>query len=129
MDMTQIPLFALADRRLAWLDQRQQVLAQNIANADTPGYTARDLVPFARLLEGAGAAPALAVTEPGHIPGRENGTAAGQSPRPAARAPDGNAVSLQQELVKMADNDANHALVANLYRKYLGLFRTAIGKG
>ena len=128
MDMTQIPLFALADRRLAWLDQRQQVLAQNIANADTPGYTARGLAPFARLLEGAGAAPALAVTEPGHIPGRENG-AAGQSPRPAARAPDGNAVSLQQELVKMADNDANHALVTNLYRKYLGLFRTAIGKG
>ena len=40
-------LFDLADRRLAYLQHRQQVLAQNVANANTPGYRARDLEPFA----------------------------------------------------------------------------------
>ena len=49
-DVSGIPLFALADRRLAWIDQRQQLLSQNVANADTPGWRARDLKPFAALL-------------------------------------------------------------------------------
>ena len=43
-----IALFDLADKRLAWVDHRQEVLAQNIANANTPGWLARDLAPFAR---------------------------------------------------------------------------------
>ena len=43
MDLLKGSVLDLADRRLRWLDRRQQVLAQNIANADTPGWTARDL--------------------------------------------------------------------------------------
>ena len=40
MDPKRIGLFDLAERRLAWTDQRRGVLAQNIANANTPGYQA-----------------------------------------------------------------------------------------
>ena len=50
MDPTRTPTVSLAERRLAWLENRQRVLAQNIANADTPGYQPRDLRPFAETL-------------------------------------------------------------------------------
>ena len=46
MDLNKIPLFASITRRMDWLNQRQGVLAQNIANADTPNYTAQDLKPL-----------------------------------------------------------------------------------
>src|SRR5487761_1715476 len=43
MDLSQVPLFAALSKRMAWLTERQTVLAQNVANADTPGYVAQDL--------------------------------------------------------------------------------------
>ena len=45
MDVIDIPLLSMLKERMAWLSQRQDVLSQNVANADTPGYTARDLKP------------------------------------------------------------------------------------
>ena len=50
MDLTRSPTIALAERRIAWLEERQRVLAQNIANADTPGYQPRDLGDFSNVL-------------------------------------------------------------------------------
>lgn len=139
MDPTDIGLFRLAERRLAWVDRRQQVLAQNIANADTPGYTARDLHPFERALPrtapgaapsmAAGAAPALARTSLLHLvaAGDAAGGAAART-RPHERTPDGNAVSVEDELTKVADTAGAHDLTAGLYRKYMGMFRTALGR-
>ncbi len=46
MELDKIALFGLVKKRLAWLAQRQEVLAKNIANADTPGYKPRDLKAF-----------------------------------------------------------------------------------
>ena len=45
MDVSSIPLLSLLKERMAWLSQRQDLLSQNVANADTPGYTAHDLKP------------------------------------------------------------------------------------
>ena len=119
-------LFDLAERRLAWLDRRQGLLAQNIANANTPGFAAKDLQPFTKAL--AQAQPRLAVTSPLHLAG--TATAAGANPmlRPAERAPDGNAVSVEEQLTKVADTDGAQALVTTLYHTYLGMFRTALDK-
>ena len=118
-------LFDLAARRLAWLDRRQGVLAQNIANANTPGYVARDLQPFAQTL--AGALPPLATTSPLHLAGAEP---AGTDPRlrPAERAPDGNAVSMETQLTRIADTDGAQALTTTLFHKYLGFYRIALGR-
>jgi len=131
MDVTDIGLFRLAEQRLAWVDQRQQVLAQNISNADTPDYQPRDLLPFAQFIKRSAAARAtrLAVTEPGHLAGRPPQPDFDIASRPTGRAPDGNAVSLQEQLTKVADTDTTQALVLNLYHTYLGMFRTAIDKG
>ncbi len=119
-------LFDLAERRLSYLDRRQGLLAQNIANANTPGYLAKDLQPFAQTL--AQAMPELAVTTPMHLAGTGGAGGAGFRQRPAERAPDGNAVSMEDQLTKVADTDGAQALVTNLYHKYLGFFHTVIGK-
>jgi flagellar basal-body rod protein FlgB len=120
-----IALFNLADHRLAWLGQRQRLLAENIANADTPGWKTRDVATFAATLAGAGVA--LARTEPGHLappPGSVGQAAA----RRAERAPDGNTVALDVQLARVAETETAQELTTELYRKYLGLFRTALGR-
>ena len=72
MDPAQIGLFSLAEQRLAWADQRQAVLAQNIANASTPGFQPSDLPSFASTLESvAGVAPVR--TQPNDLPGSTGG--------------------------------------------------------
>lgn len=125
MPSSDIPLFALAERRLAWVDRRQTILARNIANADTPGWQPRDLAPFAAQLAGAGVR--LATTGPMHLPG--SGRAAGRAGIVAGpRAPDGNGVKLDEQLTKVADTQTTHDLVDQIYTTYLGFFKTAIGR-
>ena len=119
-------MFDLAEKRLAWIDRRQGLLAQNIANANTPGYVAKDLQPFAETL--ARALPDMAITNPAHMTGTSSAGRVDPSKRPAERAPDGNAVSIEEQLTKVADTDGAQALVTNLYKKYMGLYRIALGK-
>ncbi len=79
--------------------QRQNAVAQNVANADTPGYAARDLAPFAEAYAAEGMA--LRQTRPGHL-GAEGSATASMIPRadPGNRSPNGNSVSLESEMVK-----------------------------
>lgn len=121
--MNQIPkdVFALAEKRLEWTGQRQSVLAQNIANANTPGYAARDVRSFNEVL----AAQAQA---------SKGGGFSGVSSRPVAdrtttdRSINGNAVVLDEQLEKVAETDNANQLAMNLYKKYQTMFRTAIGR-
>jgi flagellar basal-body rod protein FlgB len=92
-------------------DQRQQVLASNIANADTPNYKARDLdfkTALQGALNGAGSSggTALATTAPGHLPGNPGSAAdAGLLYRtPAQGSVDGNTVDMDAERAAFADN-------------------------
>jgi flagellar basal-body rod protein FlgB len=125
MDPSHVDLFGLAEKRLAWVEQRQSLLAQNIANADTPGWRTRDLKPFAALLAAGDVAPLR--TSPMHLAGLAS-SATGVTSRAGERAPDGNAVALDKELAKVADTETTHQLVTELYQKYQGLFRTALGR-
>jgi flagellar basal-body rod protein FlgB len=127
MDPTRLSLFDLADRRLAWLDQRQTVLAQNIANAATPGWTPRDLPAFDASLAHT-LNPALARTDAAHLKGTQDDLLQETQRRPSSRAPDGNGVALDEELTRIADSETAHALVTNIYKKYLGMFSLALGR-
>ncbi|MFQ3622202.1 MAG: flagellar basal body protein [Acetobacteraceae bacterium] len=129
MDPGRLPLFRLAEERLAWLDRRQQVIAQNIANADTPGYVARDVSPFAKVLARTGViAPAR--TDPRHLAGAQGGTPGTRPERlPAERTPVGNAVQIERELMKAAETEVHQSLTVGLFRSFAGLFRTALGRG
>lgn len=118
---------ALAERRLDWLDRRQAVLAQNVSNADTPGFRPRDLTPFARELSGQ-LRLALARTQPGH----GGGSLATAQARPDRQlgevTPDGNAVSLDREAVRIAETDTAHQLAIAVHRSFAGMFRIALGR-
>jgi flagellar basal-body rod protein FlgB len=127
MDLLRSGPVALAEQRLAWLDGRQRLLATNIANADTPGFRARDAVPFRDVLARRGGPPALAATNARHlhpVGGPNRGLVAGV----AERTPNGNAVSIDEQAVRIAENDQSHAMTMGLHRKYLALFRTALGR-
>lgn len=128
MDPGRLALFRLAERRMEWLDRRQAVLAQNIANADTPGYAPRDLQPFADRLDRLAAAQP-AQTQAGHLPGNRPGQAAARVDRTRQETTlDGNRVTLDEQLMKVSDTEIHQGLTTSLYRKYLGLFRIALGR-
>src|ERR1700751_2185335 len=127
MDVAKVSLLDLAERRFSWADERQTVLAQNIANANTPGYKPHDLRPFAEALANAGAVAPVR-TDPNHLAG----TLPAQTPgevldRTHMKSADGNAVSLDEQLVKVADTETTHQLVTTIYKTSLGMFRTAAG--
>lgn len=127
MDPSRIGLFALAERRLAWAEQRQAVLAANIANANSPSYKARDLQPFADTVsQFAGLQPVR--TQPGHLGGTTGDDVRMVVPPATARSPDGNTVSLDEQLTKVADTENTQALVTTLYKKYMAMFGQALGK-
>ncbi|UFN48618.1 flagellar biosynthesis protein FlgB [Roseomonas sp. OT10] len=120
---------ALAEQRLRWIDRRQEVLAQNVAHADTPGYRPRDVTPFATLLA-QGAGPSLSVTDTRHLlPASGTGAMRARAERRVAEvAPDGNAVALDEQALKIADNETAHQLASGLHRRYVAMFRTALGR-
>ena len=128
MDPTQIGLFDLAAKRLSWAAQRQGVLASNIANANTPGYRARDIESFEKILSGSGTV-APAQTQPGHMAGTvPSDLASIAKDPPKGRALDGNAVALDQQLTKVADTETTQTLVTTIWKKYVGMFNTALGR-
>lgn len=128
MDPSRIGLFDLAEKRLAWTAQRQGVLATNIANANTPAFRARDIQSFQSLLSGTGTIEPLQ-TQPAHMAGTaQQGLASLTTDPPKARALDGNAVALDQQLRKVADTETAQALVTTIWKKYMGLFSMALGR-
>ena len=110
---------------MAWLDRRAAVLAENIANADTPGWKSRDLKPFSAALDAAGVAPLR--TNPMHLAGTAGDDAAARA-LAGESAPDGNTVRVDVEMTKVADTETAQTLVSNLWKSYVGMFRTALGK-
>jgi flagellar basal-body rod protein FlgB len=126
LDPTDIGLFRLAERRLNWVDQRQAVLAQNVANVNTPGYKAQDLSPFAATLAAQDAS--LTMTNPAHLAGTTSAANGHEEPG-NGKAPNGNTVSMEEQLGKVADTSSTQELVTNLYHKYQDLFRDVLGKG
>jgi len=119
-------LFNLADRRMAFLQQRQIVLAQNVANANTPGWQTRDVKPFDSFLAGhTGVIPVR--TNGQHLVGRAAGSP-GLVVGQGERSPDGFAVRLDEQLSKVADTETSQSTVTNLYTKFIGFYRTALGR-
>jgi len=129
MAISDIPIFAMLRTRMQWHQERQRILAENVANADTPGYRPNDLVEPKFNLPAPGQGPLqLARTDPAHIAGS---TAAPQFPsnsRLYQVRPAGNAVSLEDEMIKVAANQMDYQAATSLYTRSLGLIKTAIGR-
>lgn len=129
-----LDIFEAIARRMDWLGQRQTVLAQNVANADTPGYKPRDLKdgPFGRILERL-APVEPAATHPAHL-GPVGGARDPKSDTQDQKerfetAPSGNAVILEEQLINVAETQMAYQTMSNLYRKHMDMLRAALGRG
>ena len=124
-------VFALSAARLAHSSERNAVIARNVAHADTPGFKAQDVAAFD--FEGMAAATAVQpkATRPGHAVGGSPLGPAEVEVRDAPatdESPNGNTVSLEEQMVLAAETRGDFELAATLYAKHLSLLRTAIGR-
>jgi flagellar basal-body rod protein FlgB len=135
MSINDLPMLSALRTKMQWHQERQRVLSENVSNSDTPNFKPRDLVEpkFDAAGASAGSMGALAMmrTSTSHIgpPGagqsfqQDSGKGAFQT-RPA-----GNAVNLEDQMLKVSANQMDYAAVTSLYSKSLHLLKTAIGKG
>ena len=133
MNLADIPLFSMLKGRLGYLSERQKVIAQNVANTDTARYVSEDLKPYsfdARVqMQRANQAGGMAVTQPGHIAPRNDRSRLGGIK--TVKAPgsettlNGNAVVLEEEMIKMAESRMNYDAAISFYQKSMGLLRLA----
>ena len=124
-------IFSLLAKRMDWLGQRQRVLAQNIANADTPDYVPHDLKPqeFRRMVERqAMATMKPEATQAGHIQSSslsDNHRSVEQKER-YETAPSGNAVVIEEQLINVAQTQNDYNAITNLYRKQVAMMKMAL---
>ena len=134
MAINDLPGLAALKTRMQWHQERQRVLAQNVANADTPNFKPRDLVEptFDRTgssVSGPSASLSVTRTSASHIAGSgasessSKSRVGGYETRPA-----GNAVNLEEEMTKVSANQMDYAAATTLYSRSLGLLKTAIGR-
>jgi flagellar basal-body rod protein FlgB len=129
--VSDLPLIAMLKTRMHWHQTRQKVLAENVSNADTPGFAPRDLAEPrfpARGLASGGGLP-VARTSAAHLSGES--VRPGEGEIPAGRfetRPSGNAVSLEEEMLKGSQNQADFQLASSLYQKSLQMLRIAAGR-
>ncbi len=129
MPISNIPILSMLRTRMEWHQERQRVLAENVANADTPGYRARDLVPpdFEQTLQ---ATARLVRTDRRHIAGGGFGGASfadGHDVHHQTR-PSGNAVSRENQMLKLAANQMDYEAATSVYTHSLSLIKMAFGK-
>ncbi|MGH6664830.1 MAG: flagellar basal body rod protein FlgB [Pseudolabrys sp.] len=107
------------------------MLAENVANADTPNYRSRDLARLKFETSTPLTTVALMRTENGHIAGfgQSDTPFKFQSENNDAVRPTGNAVNLEQEMMKVAANQMDYQAVSALYTRSLSLLKLALGKG
>lgn len=131
MAVTELPLFSMLKTRMRWLETRQRLLSENVANAETPGYQGRDLkaLDFNRQLQAATSVQ-LVSTNTGHLAGVSQSDPSFAADRSQAfeTSPRGNSVSLEEEMMRIAQNQIDHQTAASLYSRSLGLLKTAIGR-
>ena len=134
MSINDLPVLSALRTKMQWHQERQRVLAENVSNSDTPNFRPRELVEpkfdKAGAVTGAIGPLALATTSAAHMTPSgaqssfDQNKNAGFMTRPA-----GNAVNLEEEMMKSAANQMDYAAATSLYSKSLHLLKTAIGKG
>ncbi|MBU0859236.1 MAG: flagellar basal body rod protein FlgB [Alphaproteobacteria bacterium] len=134
MTTENIGLFKALGAKMNYLDQRQRVIAQNIANADTPTYQPKDLLPvdFGAVLKKVSSGPNLRpeTTNKMHMPSTEKvaDPQNKEQKKVYEEAPVGNAVILEEQMVRSAQNQMDYNLMTNLYQKNVSMIRTALGR-
>jgi flagellar basal-body rod protein FlgB len=132
MDLSQLKLFGLLSKRMSWLGARQEVLAHKIANSDTPSYVPHDLKPqdFGKLVRASAPPTTMRMTDPGHLepicrPPKERDE---KDRKLYEVTPSGNAVVLEDQLMKVGETQSGYRLATNLYSKHVAMIKAALGR-
>lgn len=129
---------AALKERMTWLTHNQQTIAENVANADTPGYRAKQLPrqEFGGMVEklasrshGERSTAATAGARGAAGAGGRGATAPDAEEKETTVTPDGNSVVLEEEMIKLADNQMKYSMATNLYRKHKNILQAALGRG
>jgi flagellar basal-body rod protein FlgB len=134
MAISDLPILSMLSKSMRWHQERQRLLAENVANSDTPNFKPRDLAPltFDKAMTSAATGLVLARTDPRHLgadlpdgaaDGFEVNRSGGFEVRPA-----GNAVSLEGQMMQVAANQMDYQTATTVYQHSLGLLKMAIGK-
>ena len=134
MNLDAIPLLGMIKSRLGYLTERQRVISQNVANSDTPGYVAKDLKPFTfeAAMNSATSARAPVMTQPGHMTtalGAHGAAGSGvQAKGDTETTLDGNAVTLEDQMMKLTQARMDYDAAIGFYQKSVNLLHIAIKK-
>jgi flagellar basal-body rod protein FlgB len=131
MPISDVPIFSMLRTRMQWHQERQKVLAENVANADTPKFRPKDLTPIdfgARAQPAGGQQLALALTSPAHLSSPAATGGFGTVKPLYDVKPAGNAVNLEDQMIKVANNQMDYQAATSLYSRSMGLFKVAMGK-
>jgi len=131
MDLGKLTIFSAVKKRMEWTAQRQEVLAHNIANADTPKFRAKDMKPFEfkEIVRREHMQVNLATSGPNHLQGQQKSLSdfSSQVTRsPYETSPNGNSVVLEEQMTKMNETSIAHRLTNEIYRKQLSMFKIAL---
>jgi flagellar basal-body rod protein FlgB len=130
MDITKLNLYQMMRANLTYLGERQDVLSQNIANANTPGYVPKDLKPldFQNLMSSMNTTVQVATTNSKHMHGTKENSSFGRinSSRMEMK-PSGNKVVLEDQIMQASKNSAEYQKTTNIYRKMIEMIKTSIG--
>lgn len=137
MDFGSSTLNTMLKQRMNWLSARQTVLAQNVANADTPGFRpsdlkAQDFDDYLPAAEGQAAKLRMERTSGSHLnrSGLRLGEIREESERnPYEISPSGNGVVLEEQMMQVGKTGADYQTMTSLYRKQVSMMKTVLGKG
>lgn len=135
MDISKLKVFNLLQTNMTYLGAKQDVMAENVSNANTPGYGVKQLKPldFKQVLnQTSGASQVkMAATSLNHIAGSSASEANEYSgdvdKNPFEITPTGNKVVMEQEMMKLTKNAGEYQQTTSIYRKMLQMLKTTIG--
>lgn len=124
-----LKIFRISHALASHAGTRQAVIAQNIAQADTPGYRALDVQPFSDFLR-QGDSNTLRATRPRHLNAALHNTSPHirEAPTSGNSSPNGNTVSLEEQMLEAVDVKRAHDRALAIYKSGLGILRTSLGR-
>lgn len=126
---TNLNVFKMAEAMAVHAGQRQAIIAQNVANADTPGYQARDLISFVDSFQQQNGRNFMQASRAGHLStGSVVGRDLNDSKMNLESDPNDNSVSIEQEMLRAADAKRQHDRAIAIYKSSLKIIRTSLGR-
>jgi len=133
MGLMNMPVFTALTDKMRWHQTRQGLLAENVANAETPGFRGRDLAQydFADMTSGfSSATVTTSATQPMHfaVSSSESSPYGAQRMANFEITPEGNGVSLEDEMMKVTTNMMDYQAAIGIYQKSIKILKTAMGR-